>query len=98
MTMETNAEWQEWVDEVINRAARKAAQEAMAFYDESLDSRFGQILETLAFTKERLDNVPTRDEFNELKGDVKAIKQAVTATNRDLANLTTRLSKLEVAA
>lgn len=41
--------------------------------------------EGVAAIREELARVPKRDEFDELKQDVKTIKAAVTATNRDLA-------------
>jgi hypothetical protein len=43
------------------------------------------VLEAVGDIRAKVENLPTRDEFNELKQDVKTIKAAVTATNRDLA-------------
>lgn len=41
--------------------------------------------EGVAAIREKVDTLPTRAEFNELKQDVKTIKAAVTDTSRDLA-------------
>jgi hypothetical protein len=43
------------------------------------------VLEAVGDIRAKVENLPTRDEFNELKQDVKTIKAAVTTTNRDLA-------------
>ncbi len=43
------------------------------------------VLEAVGDIQQKVADLPTRDEFNELKRDVKTIKAAVTATNRDLA-------------
>jgi hypothetical protein len=42
------------------------------------------VLEAVGDIRAKVENLPTRDEFNELKRDVKTIKAAVTATNSDL--------------
>jgi Protein of unknown function (DUF2730) len=42
------------------------------------------VLEAVGGIRAKVENLPTRDEFNELKRDVKTIKAAVTATNSDL--------------
>jgi hypothetical protein len=42
------------------------------------------VLEAVGDIRAKVDDLPTRDEFNELKRDVKTIKAAVTTTNSDL--------------
>jgi len=42
------------------------------------------VLEAVGDIQRKVADLPTRAEFNELKQDVKTIKAAVTATNRDL--------------
>jgi hypothetical protein len=42
------------------------------------------VLEAVGDIQRKVADLPTRAEFNELKQDVKTIKVAVTATNRDL--------------
>jgi hypothetical protein len=41
------------------------------------------VLEAVGDIQRKVADLPTRAEFNELKQDVKTIKAAVTATNRD---------------
>jgi len=53
--------------------------------------------EGVGMVKEMLANKPDREEFDELKQDVKTIKAAVTATNRDVAALDKRVTRLEAA-
>lgn len=53
--------------------------------------------ESVGIVKEMLANKPDREEFDELKQDVKTIKTALTATNRDVAALNQRVTKLEAA-
>jgi hypothetical protein len=43
------------------------------------------VLEAVGDIRAKVADLPTRDESNELKRDVKTIKAAVTATNHDLA-------------
>lgn len=53
--------------------------------------------ESVAVLREELGKVPKRDEFNDLKGEVGAIKTAVQTTNLDLVKLDARVTKLETA-
>ncbi len=55
------------------------------------------VLEAVSDIRTTVKNLPTRDEFEELKQDVQIIKAAVTATNHDLAVLEHRVSRLEAA-
>ena len=42
------------------------------------------VLEAVGDIRAKVEDLPTRDEFNDLQRDVKTIKAAVTDTNRDL--------------
>ncbi len=42
------------------------------------------VLEAVGDIRRKVADLPTRAEFNELKQDMKVVKAAVTATNRDL--------------
>lgn len=53
--------------------------------------------EGVGAVKEMLIRKPDREEFDELKQDVKTIKAALTATNRDVAELDRRVTRLEAA-
>ena len=85
--MKTDEEWAEFVDDSIRRA--------VAFYDESLDKRFGQVLEAADYIKVKLEDMVTHDEFNDLRTEVTTIRLAVTDTNKDLKKLTKSAKKLE---
>lgn len=71
------------LDEVITEAAERAAG---AYYEKTKDD-IALVLESTGFIKKRLENMVTRGEFNELKGELKVIRLAVTDTNRDLNQL-----------
>lgn len=62
---------------------------------EEIRSQMSAVLEIVSDNQRKLENVPTRDEFNELKDDVKTIKQAVIDTNKEVALLDRRVTKLE---
>lgn len=53
--------------------------------------------EGVGMVKEMLVSKPESEEFDELKQDVKTIKTALTATNRDVAALDQRITRLEAA-
>jgi predicted nucleic acid-binding Zn-ribbon protein len=55
------------------------------------------VLEDVAGIRKVVNNQPTRDEFNELQQDVKTIKAALAETNRDVADLDRRVTRLEAA-
>jgi len=42
------------------------------------------VLESVGDIRAKVEDLPTRDEFNDLRRDVKTINAAVTDTNRDL--------------
>lgn len=56
------------------------------------------VLEAVGSMREELRQVPKHEEFDDLKQDVKTIKAAVTAMNKDAANLDQRVISLEQAA
>ena len=51
---------------------------------EQQNAKLDGVLEAVNAMRKELARVPKREEFDELKQDVKTIKAAVTATNRDL--------------
>lgn len=55
------------------------------------------VLEAVGAMREELEQVPKREEFEDLKQDVKIIREAVTATNKDVAGLDQRVSALEAS-
>ena len=58
----------------------------LGFFIEHMDDKFDSLAEAIQATLEIVSDQPSRGEFNELKDDVKTIKLAVTATNKDLRN------------
>ncbi|HVX56129.1 MAG TPA: hypothetical protein VHA37_00195 [Candidatus Saccharimonadales bacterium] len=77
---------QDELDQLIDRAADRAAERAAGVYYEKFKHDIGLVLEATGFIKERLQDMITRDEFNELKSEVKVIRYALKDTNRDLRN------------
>jgi hypothetical protein len=53
-------------------------------YYEKFKHQIDLVLESTDFIKKRLEDTPTRTEFNELATDVRTIRVAVTDTNREL--------------
>jgi hypothetical protein len=51
---------------------------------EQIVSQNQAVLEAVGDIRAKVENLPTRDEFNELKQDVKTIKASVTDLSRDL--------------
>lgn len=68
------------LDKVINDAAERAAGTVYEKFKHDIDL----VLESTGFIKKRLEDMVTRDQFNDLTSEVKAIRLAVTDTNRDL--------------
>lgn len=54
---------------------------------EHMDDKFDSLAEALQVTVDMVSQLPTRDEFNEVKADVTTIKLAVRDTNRELHGL-----------
>ena len=51
---------------------------------EDQNAKLDAVLEAVGDIQRKVADLPTRTEFDELKQDVRVIKAAVTATNRDL--------------
>ena len=64
---------------------------------EDIRNQMQAVLEIVADVQTQVSDMPKRDELNELKDDVKTIKQAVIDTNKDLRLLERRVTKLEKA-
>lgn len=62
---------------------------------EDMRSQMQTILEITIDTRKLVSNLPTREEFNELKEDVHTIKHAVAKTNKELKLLDRRVTRLE---
>ena len=60
---------------------------------EQISSQNQAVLEAVGDIQAKVANLPTRDEFNELKQDVKMIKAAVKATNSEVADLSRDIEK-----
>ncbi len=52
---------------------------------EQQNAKLDGVLEAVRDIQRKVADLPTRAEFDELKQDMKVVKAAVTATNRDLA-------------
>ena len=65
---------------------------------EDLNDKFDVLIDGIKGIREKVDDLPTRSEFNELKDDVKTIKSVVIETNKDLHNLDKRVTVLEKTA
>ena len=64
---------------------------------EDQNHKLDAVLEAVGDIRAKVENLPTRDEFNKLSQDVQTIRKAVTATNRDLTELDHRVTRLEAA-
>jgi hypothetical protein len=62
---------------------------------EEMRSQFKVVHEAVADIRRIVNNQPTRQEFDELRADVKTIKAALKDTNKQVANHEIRLTKLE---
>ena len=62
---------------------------------EDVNGKFDVILDAVKGIREKVDDLPTRNEFNELKGDVKTIKAVVTQNNLEINDHNRRITKLE---
>lgn len=63
--------------------------------DEVFNDEIKAISEALSGLQEQVRNLPTRDEFNDLKSDMKVVKAAVTDTSHQVNDHERRLTKLE---
>ncbi|HZL08328.1 MAG TPA: hypothetical protein VFC50_03990 [Candidatus Dormibacteraeota bacterium] len=82
-------------DKDIERLIDQAAERAVGFYYEKTKHDIGLVLEATDFIKDKLEDMVTRDGFNELGSEVKTIRHVVTATNRDVRRHDKRIAKLE---
>ncbi len=62
---------------------------------EHLTGQYDKLIEIVSSIKKTVDNQPTREEFRDLKADVKTIKNVVTITNHDMIMLDRRVTQLE---
>ena len=69
---------------------------------EEIRSQMSAVLEIVSDNQRKLDNMPTREEFDDLKADVNTIKRAVVdndkTTRHKLELLDRRVAKLEESA
>lgn len=69
---------------------------------EEIRSQMSAVLEIVSDNQRKLDNMPTREEFNDLKADVNTIKRAVVdndkTTRHELELLDRRVTELEESA
>jgi hypothetical protein len=64
---------------------------------EDINGKFDVVLEVVGQIQDQIKNLPTRDEFTELKDDVKTIKLAVTGHSERLSDHEKRIGQLETA-
>jgi flagellar biosynthesis/type III secretory pathway protein FliH len=81
------AKFEKHQDEKLERKIQEAAERGAGIYYEKTKYDIDLVLESTGFIKTQLENMVTRDEFNELKDEVKLIRLAVTDTNKDLNQL-----------
>ena len=69
---------------------------------EEIRSQMSAVLEIVSDNQRKLDNMPTREEFDDLKADVNTIKRAVVdndkTTQHELELLDWRVTELEESA
>lgn len=69
---------------------------------EEIRSQMSAVLEIVSDNQRKLGNMPTREEFDDLKADVNTIKRAVVdndkTTRHELELLERRVAKLEESA
>jgi hypothetical protein len=69
---------------------------------EEIRSQMSAVLEIVSDNQRKLDNMPTREEFDDLKADVNTIKRAVVdndkTTRHELELLDRRVTELEESA
>ncbi len=62
---------------------------------EDMNAKMQAVLEIVSDNQRVLQDIPKRDEFNELKTEVATIRPAVTDTNKELKLHDRRITKLE---
>ncbi len=65
---------------------------------EEIRSQNVAVLESVKQIQDAFQTLATKDEVAEVKADVKAIRAAITYTNKDLIDLDQRVTVLEQAA
>lgn len=65
---------------------------------EELNGKFDFMIEAMGQMQGQINRLPEREEFDDLKADVKIIKAAATINTRDIANHEKRITKLESKA
>lgn len=65
---------------------------------EDLDGKFDYMVDAIGSINDQLRSIPKRDEFNELKAEVRAIHIVVSGHNKQLSKHESRITKLESAA
>lgn len=81
----------EYDDEALRRVADLVA--------EQIVSQFKTAIEAIDQIKRQTSNIPAiQDDIDELKNDMKAVKQAIKDTNLDLRELDGRVGQLETSA
>lgn len=84
-----------YTEEELGQVIDRAAKRAVGLYMEETERRFGLVMESTSFIKQQLENMATRDEFNELRSEVATIRHVVTDHTRELRSLDRRTTKLE---
>ncbi len=77
------------------KSINEAIERTVGFYHEEMEHDIGLVLEATGFIKTRLDDMVTRDKFNDLFTEVKTIRRVVTDTNKDLRGHDRRITTLE---
>ncbi|MEI6237801.1 MAG: hypothetical protein WCP03_04350 [Candidatus Saccharibacteria bacterium] len=62
---------------------------------EEMNSKFEAVIEVVGQMQDQLKDIPKRDEFEELKSDVKIIKTAVVDRSNQLNSHEKRITRLE---
>lgn len=74
-----------------------AMERAVGAFYEKIQDDIKLVLETVEAVNIKVNNLPTRDEFNDLRSEVITIKHALTATNEDLRVHGKQIASLESA-
>lgn len=64
---------------------------------EEMNSKFDHVVEAVGQMQSQLKEIPKRDEFNELKSDVKIIKASVVSHSNQLNDQEKRITRLETS-
>jgi hypothetical protein len=84
-------------DDETERIINEAAERAVGFYYEKTKEDIALVLEATDSIKGQLDNMITRDEFNEALEDIRLNPLATVEINKDMGKLDLRVTKLENA-